>query len=173
MGEPNDELIEESCTVLRRTSKRYESVICTIPTCFPCHVKKKTVFKLKGLCQEQEKIDTDYIFLRDAVSEGKMIFLGLLGKTFIILNEGTKNWELTSQNATEGILGTFDDSKSFPLGMHSWSLNVQCEDPVKTPVAMQLKLTKVIFEKFKPVPFCSLLIFNHMQYMLSLVSWPQ
>ena len=143
-GEPNGELLRENCLLYDQSNEVYFDFNCKYRFCSLCQFKEEAVFKLKGLCGQQTIIDSDYIFIYD---QEELLFRGLLGRTHIILNTTSGNWELmdslNSGDFSNGLIGYFNDSNKFPLGLHTWSLFLNCEQMLTNLTYIALKLSKV------------------------------
>ncbi len=77
---------------------------------------------------------------------GEMTFRGLLGKTNITLNKTTQVWEILSHTSVEHRFGFYNGSKPFPIGVHSWSMVMDCTVK-RTRNELKLKLSKVNWRK--------------------------
>ncbi len=145
-GEPNGEITSEDCVVAYLSTAKYHDIKCQEKICFSCQFQREVTFKLKGLCSEQELIDTDYIFLIDQITNGNLIFQGILGKTFIEFNKTTRTWNLQSQILNVS-LGFMNGNIHFetPNSKQNWSLPDPCDSDVVSNI--QLKLTKVSTEE--------------------------
>ncbi len=73
---------------------------------------------------------------------GEMTFRGLLGKTNITLNKTNQVWEILSHTSVEHPYGSYNGSKPFPIGVHSWSMTIDCTVK-RTRKETNLKLSKV------------------------------
>ena len=145
-GEPNGVELGDECIILKNEPILYFDITCKTPFCFACQFNGDTLFKLRGLCLDQELIDTDYIFMHSFIPFGEWTFRGLLGRTNITLNKTTLIWEIVSHTSVDHVgfvLGIFNGSKPFPIGVHSWTMAVDCTVK-KTSKEMKLKLSKVI-----------------------------
>jgi hypothetical protein len=69
-GEPNGGELGDSCIILKQDPMLYFDVTCETQYCFACQFQGDTLFKLRGLCLEQELIDTDYIFMHSFIQIG-------------------------------------------------------------------------------------------------------
>ncbi len=68
-------------------------------------------------------------------------FQGLLGRSFIQLNENSQMWELFSyQNPSVVKIGDVLATMAFPFGLQRWNLNQSCYAQSNS---VQLKLSKV------------------------------
>jgi len=70
VGEPNGGELGDSCIILKPDPSLYFDATCKNHFCFACQFQGDTVFKLKGLCLEQELIDTEYIFMHSYITSG-------------------------------------------------------------------------------------------------------
>jgi hypothetical protein len=154
-GEPNGHDLGDECIILKPDPSLYFDIRCKNTYCFNCQFEGETIFKLKGLCLEQELIDTDYIFMHSFIPFGEFTFRGLLGRTNITLNKTTQHWEILSHTFVEHtghVLGLYNGSKIFPLGVRPWTMTVDCTIK-KTRKEMKLKLSKVIIKQLCLLPF--------------------
>ena len=143
VGEPNGKNTNENCVKANPHAAIYYDYKCTDLYCFPCQFSEESVFRLKGLCIEQENIDTDYVLVLDSLSNGKYKFQGLLGRSYI---EWNKTWQLMSYLELPVVgynLGFSNSSKNFPLGVETWYMKIDCETPLNETKEVQLKLSKV------------------------------
>ena len=140
-GEPNGEITAEDCVGAYLFTKKYYDIKCDEKRCFSCQFQREVLYKLRGLCLEQELIDTNYIFLMNQIPFGNLIFQGILGKTFIVFNKTTHTWHLQSQKSNE-IQGIMDSMNYFetPVGTKNWTLHAHCDYDYVTSI--RLKLTK-------------------------------
>jgi hypothetical protein len=124
----------------------YADINCSVNKyCFPCIAEGERVFNLRGVCKEQTMLDTDYIFLFDELKRGEITFRGVLGKSFITFNRLNQTWDLRMvQSKTETLVGV-TKSDGFPLGLFTWSLFIDCNELVESPIKSQLKFTKARF----------------------------
>jgi hypothetical protein len=91
------------------------------------------------------------------IPSGELTFRGLLGRTNITLNKITQYWEIVSHTPVEQIgqvLGVYNGSKTFPLGVGYWTITEDCMIK-KTTRGGELKLSKVI-EIIVVVTICTL-----------------
>ena len=95
-GEPNGVTIDEDCIAFTRKSDKYVDVKCSGKRCFSCQFKQNTIFHLKGLCDEQDFIDRNYVLQQDKLKAGKLEFYGLSEKSFIVTYPNSTKWELMS-----------------------------------------------------------------------------
>ena len=104
-------------------------------------------FKFRGLCDLEEKIDLDYVLLRETLKSGAYTFKGLTGLNDIVYNPNGKKWELFSlfeiNNKTGRTLGFTNSTKFFPVGLQQWYLYEQCNQYQDDVIPVILKLTKV------------------------------
>ena len=109
-------------------------------------------FHFHGLCDTEESMDFDYIFLRDTLKTGKYTFKGLTGINNIIYNTTGRKWNIISlhvvNNKTGRILGFTNSTKFFPVGLQQWYLYEHCNHYLEDPIAVILKLTKVTFYEY-------------------------
>jgi hypothetical protein len=70
VGEPNGDLVGEECIMLKGREypclgfvRRYFDLSCYIETCFECSFQQDTILQIRGLCNEQTLIDTQYVFI--------------------------------------------------------------------------------------------------------------
>ena len=144
VGEPNGKNTNEDCVKADPFAPNYYDYKCTDLSCFPCQFTEESVFRLKGLCTEQKFIDTDYILVLDTLYYGAYTFLGLLGKSYIIIND--RKWLLNSYSDLPTVgysLGFSNSSKFFPLGTETWYMKVDCDLTLNATKEFQLKLSKV------------------------------
>ena len=144
-GEPNGELTHENCVYAE--NHFYADLNCNMDhRCFPCKIHQEAPFRLRGLCQGQADLDTDYILLRSSIRQGEIVFQGLLKKSLIRLNRSNGSWDLkTIQNETEALFGTLPAANQLPVGLKTWSLKSNCNKPDKVWISIELKFTKAIF----------------------------
>ena len=119
---------------------------CKSKGCFVCQFEEAKIFKLKGLCSEQTLADTDYFYFNDEKNQNQIMFRGLLGRTNIVLNQNSSNWEMIKPRMVQGVngsIGSFNTSKKFPLGTYTWNLNFNCLKSMVNSTSVDLKLTKV------------------------------
>ncbi len=141
-GEPNGEITGENCVGAFLSTEKYHDIKCEEKKCFSCQFQREVLFELKGLCSEQELIDTDYIFLTDQILNGHLIFQGILGKTLIEFNKTSRLWNMRSQSRDEnlGFMNGFGYLDT-PVGKKNWYLYVNCRAEITNNI--KLKLTKV------------------------------
>jgi hypothetical protein len=141
-GEPNGEITDENCVGAFLFTKKIYDIKCDEKRCFSCEFQREVLYKLRGLCFEQETIDTDYIFLVNQIPYGNLIFQGILGKTLIMFDKTTKTWNIKSQKLNV-ILGIMDGAKYFetPVGTKNWTRVAQCDYNFEPNI--RLRLTKV------------------------------
>ena len=105
-------------------------------------------FHFRGLCDLEEKLDFDYILIRETLKSGMFTFRGLTGLNDIVYNPNAKRWDMVSQleinNKTGRTLGFTNSTKFFPVGLQQWFLYEQCNLYQDDAVPVSLKLTKVI-----------------------------
>ena len=135
---PSVEHLKENCVFAQQSSMRLLNERCENKYCSLCNFKEDSVFRLKGFCSEQSLIDTHYTF----VNENGVAFRGLYGKTFIAVNETSQKWHLT-EYVTFAEIASFNNSKVFPIGLHEWSVNFDCDKKLDKVKTVGLKLTKV------------------------------
>jgi hypothetical protein len=135
---PSVEHLKENCVFAQQSSMRLLNERCENKYCSLCNFKEDSVFRLKGFCSEQSSIDTHYTF----VNENGVAFRGLYGKTFITVNETSQIWQLT-EYVTYAEIASFNNSKVFPIGLHEWSVNFDCDKKLDIMKTVGLKLTKV------------------------------
>jgi hypothetical protein len=75
------------------------------------------------------------------------VMQGMSGLSNIIYNYGIKTWEITSvleKNLTnKPVLGYYNGTKPFPMGVHKWLLKSNCNSNAEDFEAVTLKFTKV------------------------------
>jgi hypothetical protein len=138
VNNPTVEHLKENCVLALQWSLRFHSRRCENTYCSLCNFKEDSVFRLKGFCSEQSLIDTHYTF----VNENGVAFRGLYGKTFMAVNETSQKWQLT-EYVTYAEIASFNNSKVFPIGLHEWSVNFDCDKKLDKVKTVGLKLTKV------------------------------
>ena len=138
---PGGEIFGEDCVKMDSDTGLYHDVSCDSKNCFLCQFRGDKMFKLKGLCLDQDFIDTKYAMV---LSNEQFTFRGLFGRTNITLNKLTNNWEIISHvpYKTHGNLIGF--SNLFPLGLETWYLGIDCVHEIETYNKHELKLTRVI-----------------------------
>ena len=108
-------------------------------------------FHFRGLCENEENLDFDYILLRDTLKTGNYTFKGLTGINNIIYDTTGKKWRLVSlhevNNKTGRILGFTNSTKFFPVGLQQWHLNEHCNHYLEDAMPVILKLTKVTIQE--------------------------
>ena len=99
--------------------------------CFLCSFDGNQIFNLRGLCSEQDFVDTKYIFMHTLISQSQLTFRGLSGKSNISYNFANKTWIMVKHIPLEGsklnIVG-LTTAKYFPLGRKMWTLNTDCSN---------------------------------------------
>ena len=138
---PGGELFGEDCVMMDLETGLYHDVSCDTKNCFLCQFRGDKIFKLKGLCLDQVSIDTTYAIV---LSTEQMAFRGLLGRTNITLNKMTNNWEIISHVPLQRLGHLIGYSNSFPLGLETWYLGINCVHKIETYNEQELKLTRVI-----------------------------
>jgi hypothetical protein len=70
VGEPNGEEVGEECIMTKERQypnlgfvQKYYDFSCYIETCFECAFQRDTILQIRGLCNEQTLIDTQYVFI--------------------------------------------------------------------------------------------------------------
>ena len=109
--------------------------------------KLQVAFHFRGLCDNEENLDFDYVLLRDSLNMANYTFKGLTGINNIVYNATGKNWNLVSlhevKNKTGRILGFTNSTKFFPVGLEQWYLYEHCNRYLEDAIPVFLKLTKV------------------------------
>ena len=116
--------------------------------CFLCLFDGNQIFNLRGLCSEQDFVDTKYIFMHTLISQSQLTFRGLSGKSNISYDFANKTWIMVKHVQLEeskiNIVGR-TTSKYFPLGRKMWTLNTDCSNELVDGSKKQqlLKLSQV------------------------------
>ena len=112
---------------------------------------KQVAFHFRGLCENEENLDFDYVLLRDTLKTGNYSFKGLTGFNNIIYDTNGKKWKLVSlhevYNKTGRILGFTNSTKFFPVGLQQWYLYEHCNHYLEDAMPVILKLTKVTLQE--------------------------
>ena len=104
---------------------------------------------MRGLCIDQDLIDTKYIFLHSLLSKGgEKTFRGLIGRTNITFDEAAGTWNIVKHvplKKTNGssIIGYNDDTCAYPLGRREWFVKAKCNNELKYDVLTDLKFSIV------------------------------
>ena len=136
----------QNCTLFDNTLNGYDDEECNTKSCFSCDFEQEVYFRLKGICAESSKIDSDYLLKFDAPKLGNFYFRGFAGLTSISYYEPTRKWVILSYrlNGTDALLGFFNDTTTvFPIGLQNWYMYSTCEITYKEPDVVKLKLTQV------------------------------
>ncbi len=64
----------------------------------------KAIFKFRGICNEVDKMDTDYILMTDTIENGNYSFQGLAGQSSIVFNRCKFHQHFTSTLFNESIM---------------------------------------------------------------------
>ncbi|XP_068215524.1 uncharacterized protein [Palaemon carinicauda] len=86
--------------------------------CVPCEETVPTMYKMRGLCEEDEQA----ILFRLGPEDGKKTSFRGFTKFDLKFNEENKTWMLTDMWTKELIASYFAFDGSYPLGTHTWKL---------------------------------------------------
>ena len=129
----------------------YQVFLCLKAVLIKKNFCTKVYVKLRGLCEEQEFLDTDYIFRRELLEKGQGVFQGLSGFSSIVLNSKSRVWELIGhQDLNNSVIGIYNGSSSFPLGVKNWFLKFNCNEFYTEFVSKSLKFSQVN-NQLKPI----------------------
>ncbi len=101
------------------------------------------MFTIKGLCEADEKIDREYIMLRETSNKSKIQMMGLSGMSNIIFDSSVTNVKIVSTDQSISILGYHSGIDKHPLGRKEWHLNGSCSSKTDGTEKTWLKITKV------------------------------
>ena len=121
-GQPNGALIDQNCIIVTADSLGYGDVACDELHFFSCSLESNFLFKLKGLYEAEDEIDSDYLFLIDMIDSGSYTFQGVTGLTSIVYNNSSALWEIKSllNSSAEVVLGLYNGTVLSPLGTQDW-----------------------------------------------------
>ena len=122
------------------------------------------MFTIRGLCEAEERIDREYILLRETLNTNNIQMMGLSGLTNIIFDSSTKSWKIITLDQSKSILGYCIGVDEWPIGLKEWHLNGSCDSKTEGKNTTILKITKVCLtlineSKFKMYLFSY--IINH------------
>ena len=124
---------------------------CEFKFCFLCTFDQEKIFTLRGLCDDQNLIDTKYVFLHSLLSKGERTFRGLFGRTNITFDEANGEWDIVKhvplKKSGGSIIGFTNDTNAYPLGIKKWFLKAKCNTEMKYDVSAELKLTIVSYKQ--------------------------
>ena len=87
--------IGHDCVHIRKENNRFYDMKCEFKFCFLCTFDQEKIFTLRGLCDDQNLIDTKYVFLHSLLSKGgEKTFRGLIGRTTITFDEAAGTWNI-------------------------------------------------------------------------------
>ena len=118
----------------------YVDIECTYALCLPCRFYDEHIFTLKGLPTYQNSMELKYIFLDNELLNGRLIFQGLLGQTFITFDRASRAWNMFVNGNESKVIGQFSSSSKFPLGLNTWNFSAIGTSNFG---AKQIKFTKV------------------------------
>jgi len=112
----------------------YKNENCDWSFCSSCIFGKSQVFYFRGYCEDELKIDTEYMILKTSIERNVFEFIGLEGLTIIQFNEAKSTWQLIEKasnnvvsfleknidHVTQGVLN------KFPFGLREWSTIEYC-----------------------------------------------
>ena len=141
-GQPNGALIDQNCIIVTADKLAYNDVDCEELHYFSCTLESNYLFKLKGLYDDDDEIDSDYLFLIDLIDSGTYTFQGITGLTSIVYKNSSL-WVITSlrNSGAEEILGYYNGTVLSPLGTQDWFVKHRSSQFRRK----QMKLTRVSF----------------------------
>lgn len=152
IGEPTHE--EGVTCVLVNRALTYLNEDCSWSFCTACHFKDIPTFYFKGFCEDEEKIDTHYVMLKESIVDDTFELLGLEGLTKVAYFEDEATWKLiqVENNQTLGYLNKQNGDhesvhgilQSYPFGLREWSLTEHCNLKMDN-FTKKLLFTRVIF----------------------------
>ncbi len=101
------------------------------------------MFTIRGLCDTEDRIDIEYILLRETLNTSIIQMKGLSGLTNIIFDSSTKDWKIISLDKSKSILGYYNGVDEWPIGLKEWYLNGSCSSKTDGKETNILKMTKV------------------------------
>ena len=135
------------CKQLDLRTNQHNEADCNEYLCYACEFpSKKLIFTLKGLCSEQQAIDTQYFLDQENVLPEKIVLSGVNGLTQIVQNHFSSEWKiisLTAQNGSLKEIGINNDTRIFlPVGVQTWYFSYNCFREVNM-FPIKLKLSNV------------------------------
>ena len=112
-----------TCANLNVATGKFENERCPAKQCHYCYLGKTTQFSLTGICADSI-IDQNYTLYMDPVTQ-KIQWKGF-GKTDLIQNISSKQWEIVQVHEPFGVIGwTLQDTPQdefYPLGDNKWEI---------------------------------------------------
>ena len=111
------------CAYLNMASGTLENDRCGVEQCHFCYFTKSTQFNLYGICKDSI-IDQSYTLIVDKLTD-RIHWKGF-GKTNLVKNTNTKQWEIVQVHQPFAVLGrTLQDAPEnefYPLGDRTWEI---------------------------------------------------
>ncbi len=94
------------------------------------------------MADDEDEIDSDYLFLIDVVDSGYYTFQGVTGLTDIMYNMTAKTWTIKSLDGGT-VMGIYNQTGLSPLGAQDWFLRKKMKHSADQLQPIKLKLTRV------------------------------
>lgn len=139
--------------------KIYQNEDCHWSFCTACIFEKTKIFYFRGFCEDEVRLDTQYIILKSSIQNDDFKFSGLEGLTAITYNKTESNWQLVYIETNE-VLGyltkKIDDGsqgvlKKFPFGVREWSMIERCNIKLDNYANMTFLFSRVGIKIFKQI----------------------